>query len=380
MPYLALAWTGFALSVIPFFLFFRNLRSYAPPPDPPPSKAPASVSVLIPARNEEASIAAAVESVLASRDVHLEVVVLDDDSNDGTAAIVSDFARRDDRVRLERAPPLPRGWCGKQHACAVLGRHARNDILVFVDADVRLAPDSLARISAFLSESGAELVSGFPRQETVTFLERLLLPLMHFLLLGFLPMDIMRVSRNRAFGAGCGQLFAARRAAYDAVGGHGAIRDSLHDGVKLPRAFRDAGLRTDLFDATDLATCRMYRSATEVWNGLGKNATEGMASPAAILPWTMLLFGGQLLPLFLVLLGLGDGPASRALPVAAMALMFSYVIRVGGAIRFRHTWDSVILHPVGIALLLGIQWNALARKWAGHPPSWKGRSYPVAGP
>src|SRR5205807_74198 len=126
----------------------------------------------------------------------------------------------------------------------------------------------------FLEKSGAALVSGIPRQETGTFFERLLIPLIHFILLGFLPMKRMRSTRKPAYAAGCGQLFLARRMAYDAMGGHAIIRSSLHDGLTLPRAFRRAGFQTDLCDATDLATCRMYCGAGEVWHGLAKNATE----------------------------------------------------------------------------------------------------------
>src|SRR5262249_60422560 len=90
-----------------------------------------------------------------------------------------------------------------------------------------------------------------------------------------------------ALGAGCGCVCVARRAAYDPVGGHAAVRDSLHDGITLPRAFRRAGRRTDLCDATDLAVCRMYRNGRELWAGLAKNAREGLAHPSAIVPRTL---------------------------------------------------------------------------------------------
>ena len=175
--------------------------------------------MLIPARDEEKAIGEAVEAALASRGVELEVVVLDDGSRDRTAEVVRGLAAGDPRVRLECHPDLPAGWCGKQHACAVLAQRARYDVLAFLDADVRLAPDALARAAAFLAASGAALVSGFPRQEAGTWLERLLIPLIHFLLLGFLPLRRMRAGTAPAYGAGCGQLFVARRRAYDAVGG-----------------------------------------------------------------------------------------------------------------------------------------------------------------
>ena len=230
--------------------------------------------------------------------------MLDDHSDDRTAAIVEELAEADDRVRLVSAPELPAGWCGKQHACWVLAREARHPLLVFLDADVRLAPDALARMAAFLSASGADLASGIPRQETGTLLEKLEIPLIHFILLGFLPIRRMRKSRRPSFSAGCGQLFIARADAYHQCGGHGAIRETFHDGIRLPRAFRAAGFKTDLFDATDLATCRMYRNAREVWYGLAKNAGEALAAPGMIVPMSLILLGGQVLPLVLLLLSL----------------------------------------------------------------------------
>lgn len=352
-------------ALIPALVFLRNLRLFAPPPELGAGPRPA-VSVLIPARNEERSIRESVTAALQSRWMQLEVVVLDDNSEDRTAEIVLEIARRDPRVRLETAPPLPAGWCGKQHACHVLSRLARNPYLVFLDADVRLAPDGLARSVAFLERSGAGLVSGFPRQETVTFLERLLLPLIHFVLLGFLPMKRMRRSLHPSYGAGCGQLFVTRREDYDRAGGHAAIRASLHDGISLPRAFRRAGIATDLFDATEVAVCRMYRDAEEVWRGLAKNATEGVASPGKILPVTMLLLAGQVLP-YLLLFPLGWA----ALP----AVLAAWLPRWLAVRRFGQPLDGALLHPLGILLFLAVQWYALGRQLLGRPAGWKGRAY-----
>lgn len=373
MTFEVLAGIALFLAAIPAVLFLANLREFRRPQPFPVSQPPPSISVLIPARNEEGSIRGAVESALASRGAVFEVVVLDDHSEDRTAAIVSEISARDPRVRLESAPALPEGWCGKQHACAVLAERARNPLLLFVDADVRIAPDALASIAAFQQASGAPLVSGFPWQETGTFLERLLLPMMHFLLLSYLPLRRMRRSFRPAFGAGCGQLFMARRDAYAAAGGHGAIRGSLHDGLKLPRAFREKGLATDLFDATDAASCRMYRGAAEVWRGLSKNATEGIGSPGAIPTWTVLLAGGHLLPHGLLVASLcGAGGAGG---VAAAAVALSYLPRAIAAFQFRQSLLGAALHPLGVAVLLAIQYSALFRKLAGRPAGWKGRVY-----
>lgn len=141
---LSLALIALVLAAVPAALFWANLRHYRPPPSFAPEQVLPAVSVLIPARNEESTIRAAVESALASVGVTVEVLVLDDRSEDATAKIVSDLASRDSRVRLLTAPPLPSGWCGKQHACAVLARAASHPLLAFLDADVRLRPEGLA--------------------------------------------------------------------------------------------------------------------------------------------------------------------------------------------------------------------------------------------
>ena len=182
------------LAAIPCGLFLANLLVYRRTPKRRQTR-PTPLSVLIPARNEEANIRATLQAVLANADAEFEVIVLNDHSTDCTAAIVSALAAQDNRLRLAQAPPLPPGWCGKQHACHVLAGLARNPLLVFIDADVRLEKDALARLATFMAGSRADLASGVPRQELVTLSEQLLIPLIHFILLGFLPMHAMRRSR-----------------------------------------------------------------------------------------------------------------------------------------------------------------------------------------
>ena len=369
-----IAFIALVLASIPCGLFLLNLFVYRRIACRQPPRALGSpLSILIPARNEETNIRATLEAVLANHGADYEVVVLDDHSTDRTATIVSELAARDPLVRLESAPPLPAGWCGKQHACHVLAQRARHPLLVFMDADVRLAPEALTRMTEFMGQSKAALASGVPRQELGTFSERLLIPLIHFILLGFLPMHAMRRTRWPSMSAGCGQLFIARRDAYEQCGGHAMLRDSLHDGLKLPRVFRRAGFATDLFDATDLATCRMYHTNGDTWHGLGKNATEGLAAPGTILPMTAMLLGGQVLPL--VLLALAPLLSSMALTFAIIATTCAFVPRLVAVRLFRQPLGGALVHPLGVVALLAIQWHALAKQFAGRPMEWKGRAY-----
>lgn len=359
-------WAALGLASLPLGIAAANLRLLRRPE--PVSGRPA-VSVLIPARDEEANIAAAVGAVLANRDVEIELLVLDDGSTDRTAAILAGID--DPRLSvITGAGVLPPGWSGKQHACARLAERASHELMVFVDADVRLAPDALSRLAGFMqADTSLGLASGVPHQTTIRPGEWLLLPLIHLLLLGYRPIWLDRDQRRPGFAAGCGQLFVARRSLYRGMGGHDAIRASKHDGLTLPRAFRRAAFPTGLFDATDLAECRMYQDWPTLWSGLGKNATEGMATPAALPVWTALLFGGHVLPFLLCLSG-----RTRTRPAIA-AMLASLGLRALLAARFRQDVRGVASQPAGVLLLLWRQWTALFAARAGRPTEWRGRTY-----
>jgi hypothetical protein len=368
-----IALAALVLAAIPLALIVVNLALYRRLP--PAAGTPPPVSVLIPARNEAERIGPVLDSVLANRGVEFEVVVGDDSSTDGTAALVLERGKSDPRLRLVTIPPLPPGWMGKNNALNFLGREARHGLIVFLDADVTLAPDALARISAHLaSRPRLGLTSGFPRQIAIGFWEQMLIPLIHFVLLGFLPFIGMKFTRSAAFATACGQLIAVKKDAYLACDGHGAIHDRIHDGVALPRVFRRKGYGTDLFDATDLAATRMYDNADDLFRGLSKNAHEGMATPVGLPVWTTLLLGGQVLPWVLVPVAwlMSDADALR---YALWAVAAGLAARVILAVRFGQPWPGVALHPVSILSLLSIQWQAFLHRLKGGAVSWKGRSY-----
>jgi hypothetical protein len=259
----------------------------------------------------------------------------------------------------------------------VLSQHARFSLLLFVDADVRLQPQAVSSAAAFLLARDVALASGFPRELASSAAERLLIPMIHFLLLGYLPMALMRRRPDVGLGAGSGQFIIVRKDAYQRAGGHAAIRGSLHDGLMLPRAFRRAGLRTELFDATEIASCRMYEGARALWAGFSKNATEGMATPRALPLWTVLLFGGHVLPW----IGLPLAAAVNA-PFPAMAMWMAAVaaniaLRGALAFRFRQDWAYILLHALSVLVLLALQWTALLNARRGQATAWRGRSYPA---
>jgi len=369
----ALAIVALLLAALPAILAFANLRALL---TPQPDAAIGLVSILIPARDEAGNIGDALAAARASRGVPVEILVMDDGSTDGTADLVRAHAEQDPRVRLLTAPPLPPGWGGKNHACQRLAEAAQGPWLLFTDADVRLAPDAAAALATHARRHGLALVSGVPRQAMRSLGELLTVPMINMLLIGYLPIGRMRSTTQPSLGAACGQLMLVERQAYHAVGGHAAIRDRIHDALQLVRLVRARGLPTDLVAGARLARCRMYGSLAEAWAGFAKNAHEGMARPAALPVWTVLLGGGHLLPPALVLASV-FGATSPWLPAAS--LLLSLCSRLAATVKGRESRLTIPLHPATVAVGLAIQWTALLRSRRGRPTAWKGRAYPTTG-
>jgi glycosyltransferase involved in cell wall biosynthesis len=324
------------------------------------------VSILIPARDEEAHIGACLDAALAQRGVAVEVLVMDDASTDATPAIVAARAATDPRLRLLTAPVLPPGWTGKVHACARLAEAARGTHLLFIDADVRLASDAAAALASHALRHRLALASGVPRQRIASLGEALTVPGINLLLMGYLPGGGRAGTRRPSMAAACGQMMQFDAAAYRATGGHEAIHTLLHDGLALARRLRAAGWRTEVVDGASLAECRMYPGFRAAWVGFLKNAREGMATPLGLPVWTLMLAGAHLWPWALL-------PA----PAAVTALLLGFGLRAAVTWRAREPWWTVLLHPLTMLVALAIQWTALLRWTLGRPAGWKGRAYPV---
>ena len=355
------------------------------------------VSLCIPARNEAANLEACVRGVLACEGPLraalgmrggeanvLEVLVYDDQSTDETPAILSRLVREDPRVRAVRVELLPDGWNGKQHACWRMAHSAKGLWLGFTDADVRFEPATFAAALRQARATRSALISGFPRQQTGTLSESIIVPMIFFILFSYLPFVKMRRSNDASASAGCGQFLLVRRDAYDAAGGHNAFKNSMHDGIKLPRNVRRAGFHSDLVDATDLLGCRMYRGWSQTWRGFAKNAYEGLGSPALLVVLTAMHALGHVFPwVALAWLGterLRGGPVDwRLLAVAAGACGVQLIQRIVLAQRLRTSLVGAVLHPIGVVLMTCIQWHSYWLHLTGRR-SWRGRVATSTGP
>lgn len=335
------------------------------------------VSVLIPARNEERTIGIAL-STLAEQDYgNFEVVILDDNSDDATFAIASQWVARDRRFRIVKGTSLPEGWVGKSYACHQLYREARGRLLLFVDADTVHARHSLSAGVGELQRSGADLLTAIPRQRTETFWEQTLLPLLHFVTFAFLPMPLVSLVRDERIAMANGQYMLWKREAYQAVGGHEAVKSAMVEDVWLARRVKESGRRLAIRYGATAVSCRMYASFTEIWNGFSKNIFPGLGySIPAMAAVVLFSLATSVVP-FLIMLDVAvtGGWTTTAAEIVAAQVALMLLIRFVLAVRFDMEIWSALLHPLAMAVLIGIMVNSTRWVLAGEGSRWKGRVY-----
>jgi hypothetical protein len=273
------------------------------------------VSVLVPARDEAGQVGDCIHALRAQTGLDasglaLELLVLDDASTDGTAEAARTACGGDPRVRVLTGASPPAGWLGKPHACAQLAAAAGGDVLVFVDADVVVAPDGIAATVGLL-DSGLDLVSPYARQLADGAGPRLVQPLLQWSWLTFLPLGLVERLPTPSLTAANGQLLACSAQAYAAAGGHAAVADRVLDDVALARAFKRAGLTATVADGTQVATCRMYGSWGELIEGYTKSLWAAFGSPVGAVACMAALGWLYLTPPVEAVRGLAEAAANR---------------------------------------------------------------------
>jgi chlorobactene glucosyltransferase len=361
------------------FTWRRGNSSYSAPA--------AALSILIPARNEGRNIREAVESVLQceASSAILEVLVYDDGSTDGTDCIVENISRKDARVKLIAGSALPDGWIGKPHACHCLAGAARADLLLFMDADVRLKPNGLGRLLSLLSAPAqGRVVSAVPQQISVGFFERLVIPMLLLTYLAWLPLRLVERGKNPRTVAANGQLLLVGREDYRALGGFAAVRNEIVDDVAFCRHAKKNGCRVVFADGFHMASCRMYCGAEETIAGFAKNLFEGVGSASGLLLVCSLYVLAFLFPYLSLASAMGTHSPLSGVPffssessyLAASLTGVTAIIsqRILLAARFGQPWSGVPLHPLSILSFLyiaGASFLWQVRKSV----TWRGRSY-----
>jgi glycosyltransferase involved in cell wall biosynthesis len=310
------------------------------------------VSIVVPARNEQASLGDCLRSLVGQTGVAHEIIVVDDGSTDGTRGIAESFAG----VRVISPGPLPRDWTGKNNAVVAGAERARGEWLLFTDADTVHVPGSLERALAEAREHDVDMLSYSPEQIAVTFWEMAVLPIVFAELAHEYPPKQVS-DPGSPVAAANGQYILIRRTAYEAVGGHRAIADSLLEDVALARRVKDSGRKLRFRYAADAVRTRMYRNYRQLREGWTKNLALLFPRPGW-LAVKSLIFWGVAWAVFLwpIVAKIGAGLTGRLEWLAWAHLFF-----VGLASVSRHWWLSSL--GIGGVVFLGQRLNRANFAW-----------------
>lgn len=339
------------------------------------------ITIVIPVRNEIANIEACLQSLSTQTGLRddLSIIVVDDESQDGTAEMVARATRADPRIAVLAAGPLPPDWMGKPHACWMGALRAETEWLCFVDADVRAEPGLLRAATAAAERQGLAMLSLAPFQVLGGFWERLIIPAGMMLIA--CAMDLRKIDDPAAPEISAnGQFLLIRRAVYFAAGGHAAVRAEVCEDKALAARVKRAGWRFRLLGAEHLARTRMYTGFASLREGLAKNATEfigdGFTTVAAGIAGAAMAWAALLLPILAALSALHQ-PSWNAAAGAVLALAGSAIV-IGmhcGTLRYcRLPLGYVLLFPLAYVATAALACESALRRRQGRV-SWKGRRY-----
>lgn len=344
----------------------------------------ADVAIIVPMRDEIANVDACLGALLAQRDLggRCEIVAVDDNSTDGTADRVARIAATEPRLRLLRAGTLPPQWTGKSHACWLGAAASRSEWLCFVDADLRATSTLVASAITAARKMQIDMLSLSPFQELGSFWERLIMPAGMLTIAG--AMDLQRIGDPAVADVTAnGQFLLFRRAAYEAIGGHRAVRGEICEDKALARLVKHHGGRFRLMGAEHLARTRMYRELGALWDGLAKNAVEVLgstaasvtaASAAAAISWATVA-----LPLGIALATVGGAASATKTAGLVLCLLASLALfgtHLGTIRHCRVALGYSALFPAAYAVVAALAWYSLALRRAGRV-QWKGRTYRI---
>jgi hypothetical protein len=330
---------------------------------PKPNQIAGKVAILIPARNEENSIAFAVQSALDQELLRdFEVVVLNDASTDSTDEKLAAFSNEKLTV-ITGESELPQGWLGKAWACHRLSESVDAKYLVFIDSDVTLEPLAVASAITSLNENQLHLVSPYPRQIAPTLLAKIVQPLLQWSWLATVPLRATRTSRRTSLAVANGQFLVCRADSYQASGGHQAIKSEVLDDIELLRSFYRHGFSGCVIDGSKIATCQMYETNQALISGYSKSLWNAFGGPIGSLVVNAFFVFIYIFPL--------AGFFSGQVLLATLGLLSGTVGRLISAQRTKGTlFPDSILHPISIVVFVFLNLVSWWRHLAG-TNSWK---------
>lgn len=322
------------------------------------------VSVLIPARNEESDILRLLQSLKIQDYQNIEVIVLDDNSEDNTYQVVHDFCETDNRFKIIKGKPLESGWLGKNYACHQLAQQAKGKFLLFLDADEEVKNGLINNALYRMYLGKLSLLSLFTNQVMKTKGEQSVIPLMHYLLLNLLPLRLVKISRNPSFAAASGQFMLFNAADYHQNQWHQSVKNKVVEDVEIMKQVKTNGLKGEALLANGFIYCRMYKNYQECLNGFSKNLLSGFGNSIA----------GLLVYIFLIIIG----PIIIAINLNLELIYFALTLIVFSRIMIsllssQNVFLNLIFHILQMFNMLVLAYLSIQKNISKNVV-WKGRS------
>ena len=305
---------------------------------------------------------------------NLDILILDDQSNDGTGDIARSITHSDDRVKVITGLPLPPGWIGKHWACHQLSQAANGSFLLFTDADTWFGESTVSKAVATMLNSGNDLVSLVPSRETSSFLQRLTLPFIDWFALGCFPMTLAKKLGSSRVSMSFGQFMLFKRESYEQIGGHENIKDTIVDDLELGRRIKTYGLQLELLDGTSDVRCHMYRDNTSLIDGFARNIFPSMGSSILCFAVAWPTIAGIGVAPLTVLIARGLGLFPGLVPVLSSGVILT-LMTVSWGVALRRTPHPIwlaFIHPIITAAILTLGLLSFARAKRG-TLTWKNR-------
>lgn len=330
----------------------------------------ASFSILIPLRNESARVDTLMQHLMKIRYPKVAFLLYDDASTDDTYAKLQSYIAKEPRLTIKQGTSLPEGWRGKPHACQQLSKQATGDILLFIDADVALAPETLYQLDATFTRTKADAISGFARFQNESVLEKLLTPLLHFFIYFHLPIILANRRQMVAATAASGAFIAVKRTVYEAIGGHAAVKADIVEDVALFRVIKRQRYRAILCHVADDVRCAMYGSSKATWRGFQKNCFQAFGESYVFGIGVCLFYSSYfVLPLACAIYSVATQQWIWAVPFLCITLQ-----RCISDVHARQFSLYSLLMPISALIYVALLIYTMTYKKRNKKTYWKGRA------
>lgn len=327
------------------------------------------VSVLMPARNEEKTIEKCLNSLFLQDYKNMEIIVLDDNSSDGTPQILEEMSNERLRVIKGNEEP-PKGWTGKNWACHRLYLESKGDILIFIDSDTYFSKNAISTMVSEMQNRNLDFISGIPKEETITFGEKITVPFLNFSILSIFPIFLSFLSRHfYFFTVANGQFMMFKRESYKKINGHQAVKNAVVEDIELAKIARKNGLKVQIFNLSQLVSCRMYTNFRKSFLGLSKSYFPlfGMRLIPSIFVWVWMLII-TFAPFYVLLFD--NNPQMKIF--ATLSIMATFLIWFITSVKFRLSREIPFYYPLICLTNSLIGFASIFLAITGKT-SWKGR-------